>query len=133
MALAPPMQAKWKGPMKIEQVYKFKIVSEKTGEAITDLGEMSDGYHTFNELYYHRMVLFAVICNAYSKKAWKSWKHHDGTMYDDYFIVGVETEEGQYSYHYHKDHWGMFNVPCVVNAPEWDGHKPEDITRLLSL
>ena len=119
--------------MKIEQAYKFQIVNEKTGEVVRDLGEMSDGYHTFNELYYHRMVLFAVICNTYSRKAWKSWKHHDGTMYDDYFIVGIETEEGQYSYHYHKDHWDMFDVPYVMNAPEWDGHKPEDITRLLGL
>ena len=26
-----------------------------------DTGECSDGYHTFNELYYHRMCLFSII------------------------------------------------------------------------
>lgn len=54
-------------------------------------------------------------------------------MFDDYFIVGITAEEGNYTYHYHKDHWSMFNVQELDNAPKWDGHKSEDITRLLSL
>lgn len=95
--------------------------------------EISDGYHTFAELYYHRMVLFAVICNHNKNKAWKSWKHSDGTMFEDYFIVGIETPKGQYSYHYHKDFWDLFSVREMVSAPEWDGHQPDDITRLFSL
>lgn len=96
-------------------------------------GNTSDGYHTFNELYYHRMVLFSVICNQNKEKSWKSWKHNDGTMFDDYFIVGVITNQGNYTYHYHKDYWDMFNVKELDLAPEWDGHKPGDITRLLTL
>lgn len=93
----------------------------------------SDGYHTFEELYYHRMILFSVICNQFLNRSWKSWLHEDGTMYDDYFIVGIKTKEGQYSYHYHKDYWDMFDVREVEKAPLWDGHEPKDITRLLSL
>jgi hypothetical protein len=55
-------------------------------------------------------------------------------MYDDYFIVGIDTPAGQYSYHYHKDYWNKFqNVKVVDNAPLWDGHNPEDVDRLLSL
>jgi len=96
-------------------------------------GDTSDGYHTFDELYYHRMMLFAVICNTYVERSWKSWKHDDGTMFDDYFIVGIETKEGHYTYHYHKDHWDLFKVVEYEFAPKWDGHKPEDITRLLTL
>lgn len=96
-------------------------------------GGTSDGYHTFDELYYHRMILFSVICNEFHMKAWKSWLHHDGTMYDDYFIVGINTPEGQYSYHYHREHWDKFHVAELHKAPEWDGHEPKDITRLLSL
>ena len=97
------------------------------------IGQVSDGYHTFNELYSHRMALFAVICNTYKEKAWKSWKHHDGTMYDDFFIVGISTPKGDYTYHYHKDNWGVFKVKEIPNAPEWDGHKPSDIHRLFDL
>lgn len=96
-------------------------------------GDFSDGYHTFNELYYHRMILFAVICKQNEKLAWKSWLHHDGTMYDDYFIVGIDTPLGQYSYHYHKKYWDEFDVKELPNAPEWDGHEPKDIEKLLSL
>lgn len=97
------------------------------------IGQVSDGSHTFDELYFHRMMLFAVICKTYKSRAWKSWLHSDGTMYDDYFIVGLTTPEGDYSYHYHKDHWDLFDVKELETAPKWDGHKPEDINRLFSL
>lgn len=107
------------------------IVASK--KVTVDKGEISDGYHTFNELYFHRMVLFAVICNTYKTLAWKSWKHHEGDMYPDYFIVGIDTPQGSYSYHYHKDYWFWFDVGEIEFAPKWDGHKPEDIDRLLSL
>lgn len=100
---------------------------------VENKGQISDGYHTFDELYYHRMVLFSIICNTYKNQAWKSWKHHDGTMYDDYFIVGITTDKGDYSYHYHKDYWDLFKVQELEKAPIWDGHKPEDIDRLFSL
>ena len=54
-------------------------------------------------------------------------------MYDGYFIVGIETPLGQYSYHYKKEYWHLFDVKEIPNAPEWDGHKPEDIGRLVSM
>lgn len=100
---------------------------------VEKIGEISDGYHTFNELYYHRMILFSVICKAYKNLAWKSWKHDDGTMFNNSFIVGVETPQGQYTYHYHKNFWNIFDVKELDRAPKWDGHKPKDITRLLTL
>lgn len=96
-------------------------------------GNTSDGYHTFNELYYHRMVLFSIICNTYKEKSWKSKLHDDGTMFPNYFIVGVTTEEGNFTYHYHMDDWDKFNIKELPNAPVWDGHTSKDITRLLSL
>ena len=88
-------------------------------------GETSDGYHTFNELYHHRAVLFSVIVKAFKDKAWKSRKHHDGTMYDGMFIVGVETPYGQATYHYDMEpYWEMFCCKEIERAPEWDGHTP---------
>lgn len=95
---------------------------------------VSDGWHTFEELYYHRMVLFSIICNQNKDVAWKSKQHHDGTMFDDEsFICGVETPEGQYTYHYKLEHWDKFDVQELEYAPEFDGHQPKDITRLYSL
>lgn len=95
--------------------------------------EVSDGYHTYNELYEHRMILFSIICNTYAKQAWKSKLHQDGTMFDNYFVVGIDTENGQFTYHYELKHWDKFQVKELANAPEYDGHTPSDITRLYSL
>ena len=97
------------------------------------IGKTSDKYHTFDELYYHRLILFSIICNANSKKAWKSKLHQDGTMFENYFIIGINTDKGQYSYHYHINDWDRFNVPIFQNAPDYDGHLPKDIERLLSI
>ena len=88
-------------------------------------GETSDGYHTFNELYHHRAVLFSVICNTRPSISWKSRQHHDGTMYDGMFIVGINTPDGPATYHYDVEpYWKMFRVPELPHAPEWDGHTP---------
>lgn len=94
---------------------------------------ITDGYHTFDELYEHRMNLFAVICNQNKELSWKSKLHADDTMYDGYFIAGITTPQGNYTYHYHIDHWDMFKVKELDKAPEWDGHKPSDIIRLHSI
>ena len=88
-------------------------------------GDTSDGYHTFNELYHHRAVLFSVIVKAFPRMAWKAKHHHDGTMYDGMFIVGIETPDGQASYHYDiNPYWDMFQCKELEYAPEWDGHTP---------
>lgn len=97
-------------------------------------GSLNDGYHTFDELYHHRMILFSIILNLNKHRSWKSKRHHDGSMYDNYFIVGIDTDEGQFTYHYHLDNWNYFkNIKELDFAPEYDGHQPKDITRLLSL
>ena len=45
---------------------------------IKDIEDLSDGYHTFNQLYHQRAVLFATIVNQNKDKSWKSFKHSDG-------------------------------------------------------
>lgn len=93
-------------------------------------GATSDGYHTFNELYHHRAVLFSVVCNERPDIAWKSKRHYDGTMYDGMFIVGISTPEGQATYHYDiEPYWSMFHVKELEYAPEWDGHTPDEAIR----
>lgn len=93
------------------------------------LGELSDGYHTYNELYHHRAVLFGLICTFMNDKSWKSKLHDDGSMYDGMFIVGIETPEGQATYHYDIDpYWDKVfgDVKEIPKAPKWDGHSPDD-------
>ena len=114
----------------------FELDRKKTAENLynadyrkisENIGEFSDGYHTFNELYHHRAVLFSVICNMFPEKAWKSKLHDTGDMYDGMFIVGIETEQGQATYHYDiEPYWDMFKVKELDKAPKYDGHTPSD-------
>ena len=102
------------------------------GNDFTD--NISDGYHTFSELYDHRTILFSVIADFYHDRAWKSKKHEDGTMYDGMFVVGVETPKGQATYHVEDKYWNSFPVKELEYAPPYDGHTPKDVLdRLLSL
>ena len=66
---------------------------------IDDIGELSDGFHTFNSLYYQRAILFATIANTYKELAWKSKKHEDGQFCfgGGWFIVRIDTPKGSYT------------------------------------
>ena len=77
-------------------------VCENCPYKLEDIGDFSDGYHTFNDLYTQRAVLFATIVNQNLDKAWKSHKHEDGEpcFGGGWFIVAVDTPKGSYSYHY---------------------------------
>lgn len=63
---------------KLTRLHKFDELDSCIKQ--NKMGEFSDGYHTFNELYHHRAVLFSVVCNQNPLCAWKAKKHHDGTM-----------------------------------------------------
>lgn len=101
--------------------------------AVRDTSGISDGSHTFGELYHHRAILSATIFNANRDVAWKSKRHDDGEMIKGFFIVGIETPKGQFTYHYPLGYWKYFKVKKLAYAPVWDGHSSDDVDRLLSL
>ncbi len=114
-----------------EVINKLIVDAKEEGWSSKDI---SDKWHTFDELYYHRMILFLSLQLAHKDKAWKSKQHHDGSMFDNSFIVGIDTPNGQYSYHYDLKYWDLFeDIKELDKAPEYDGHMPKDIGRLLSL
>lgn len=102
---------------------------------VNDIEDLSDGFHTFNDLYEQRMWLFAALVNAYKDKAWKSLRHEDGEhcFGGDLFIVGIDTPEGSYTYHYGIQYWDVFDCQILPRAKHWDGHTDKDVTRLMSL
>lgn len=103
---------------------------------VEDIGELSDGFHTFNGLYEQRMILFAALVRAYKDRAWKSYRHEDGELCfgGGWFIVGIDTPEGSYTYHYENKYWDMFDCIDLPRAKHWDGHTEADAeTRLMSL
>ena len=62
-------------------------------------GNVSDGDHSFSELYHHRAILTASLFNAHKEKCWKSMLHDTGDMFD---------------------------VKELEKAPKWDGHTAKD-------
>ena len=112
---------------------EVKLIQERINNIPSSIsvGKLSDRYHTFDELYHHRALLFASLCmTAFKNKAWKSLLHNDpenSPMYNGMFIVGVDTPFGQASYHYDiYPYWSMFKVKEVETAPKFDGHTPSD-------
>lgn len=103
--------------------------------------KISDGYHTFAELYEFRKLYNANLFNEWAKQGkfdiHKSWRHNDGELCfgGGYFIVVAILPTGQISNHYNEEDWDMFKVPEVEKAKyEFDGHTGKDVLeRLKSL
>lgn len=73
--------------------------------------------------------------NTFPTLAWKSHKHFNGEVPfgGGWFIVGIETPKGQYTYHYEEKDWDLFRCKEVPTAPQWDGHTDADVERLLAM
>lgn len=96
------------------------------------IGEVSDGYHTFNELYNHRVRLFSTLMRAYPDKSWWSYKHSDGEIWEGWVLAGIETPAGMVTYHLPEK-----EIPYLPEGielefgKEWDGHTSEDVLERL--
>ena len=104
-----------------------------------DMGEVSDGYHTFNELYEYRMLYNAALFNEFAKQGLydvhKSRKHSDGEYPfgdSNWFIVMAELPTGQISNHYEMKDWDKFQIPEKLLANKWDEHSPRDVADRLT-
>ena len=114
-----------------------KIIKNYERAKVINTNDVSDGCHTFGELYDHRAKLFSVICNQNKNISWKSKLHSDGKIpFNDknWFVVGINTKKGQATYHYEMKYWDLFKVQELDIAPTYDGHTPEQaIERILSI
>ncbi len=115
------------------QAGRASVEADRQANQIT--GETSDGYHTFNELYAHRVRLFCLLMHAHKNSSWWSRKHHDGSAWEGWIIAGIDTPEGSATYHLPESE--IENLPEgteLPNGKEWDGHTSDDVlVRLLSL
>lgn len=108
--------------------------------------EISDGYHTMDELYEHRINLYIALCKRMNKdyeddldgvghvlKVWRSRLHSDHTMFDNQFILGISKRPGeQISYHLPINRWQDTEfAETLAEAPKWDAHTPADVLNRL--
>lgn len=115
------------------EIKRMRAICEAAG--VEDIDDVSDGFHSFRQLYYQRMILFAAIVKQNKDKAWKSLRHEDGKLCfgGGWFIVGIDTPEGSYTYHYEDNYFSLFDCKELEYGKHWDGHTEKDVTRLLSL
>lgn len=109
-----------------------------------DTGSISDGYHTFDELYEHRHALFLALMaynHANEYGSWYSLQHDDGSSLKGWFIAGANLPKGYRQYEPITYHLPERLLPMaektgatlLEKAPKWDGHSSNDvISRLLS-
>jgi len=106
-------------------------------EGVND-GDVSDGYHTFNELYEFRKMYNAALFNEWGKSdlydVHKSKFHYEGDecFGGGWFIVVAMLPEGQISNHYKNEDWDLFNIFEASKALyPYDGHEGEDVLNRL--
>lgn len=120
---------------KIEEINEMIKENKKLG--IISSKDISDGHHTFGELYKNRIILFCTLCNLLPNISWKSKKHFDeenDPMFFDSFIAGINTPEGIATYHIKLKYWDLFDVPELEKAPKYDNYNNEEVLkRILSL
>lgn len=96
--------------------------------------DVSDGYHSFKELYEHRHALFLNLMKLQPEISWISQKHQDGLGYKGWFIAGIRLEAGDISYHLPMCLWDeakLTGARIAPRAPKWDGHRSEDVVKRL--
>jgi hypothetical protein len=98
-----------------------------------------DGYHTFGELYDHRITLYLALCKQIMRsdtselEIWRSERHSDGSVMEGWFVLGINKEKGtQITYHLPIERWDETDFAETLDkAPEWDGHTSDDVIERL--
>ncbi len=105
----------------------------------------SDGYHTFKELYDHRITLYILLCKQIAQQPycddakwgiWRSKRHSDGELCfgtGTQFVLGIGQEKGmQITYHIPVERWGETEfAETLEQAPEYDGHTSDNVIERL--
>jgi len=103
-----------------------------------DKSQISDGYHTFAELYEHRHALFLALVSTMPECFVMSRFHSDGKLcfgsYEWFIVIGELPTGDQISYHLPASLWDIAaktGVQVVEKALEWNGHTSEDVVNSL--
>lgn len=117
-----------------EGAYGYVDAEQIANAPTIDVEKISDGYHTFADLYEQRLILSAALAKN-NPHAWKSKRHEDGSVPfgGGWFIMGFDTDEGSYTYHYELKDWDLFQCKELDKGKPWDGHTSRDVRRLLSI
>lgn len=98
-----------------------------------DTDDVSDGFHTFGDLYEHRIALYLALLRELGT-GWRSRLHADGSAFEGWFLVGVTLPTGAITYHLPERDWEETAwLTTLERAPAWDGHTADDVVVRLRL
>ena len=97
-----------------------------------DTQSVSDGFHTFEELYTHRHMLWMLVLKHYKDSAFKTYRDENGVRMEGYFIAGLNTEYGQLTYHIPDIYWSYLDIPEIPKNEGYDNHTSKDVLDRLS-
>ena len=145
-----PSLASFTFNMSIQEINnKIKLLKSEGGS----VKDISDTYHTFEELYEFRMLYNALLFNEWAKSynpnlsglhsdlvpinkvrchynVHKSKRHYDGELCfgGSHFKVSAKLPTGEISNHYKMEYWNLFQIPETEKALfEYDGHTSFDV------
>lgn len=128
---------------------KEKLINWLIKTLKADTNKISDGYHTFEELYEHRIELWITVCSLLTRlrgvlpgnphlkpyNVWFTKKHSDGIEWEGWFILGVGSGNYQMTYHLPEKYWHRGDIQIRAElkerAPKYDGHTPKDVIERL--
>ena len=94
-----------------------------------DGDDISDGYHTFDEIYMHRKMLYINLCLIHKDQC--VWADHKDW---DSIVLVWNSPHGQISYHVSYDMVGLLKgriKQVEFGEHGWDGHTPENVLNRL--
>ena len=102
---------------------KFEIIGEV---------EVSDSYHSFDELYAHRIMLFLTLMKLNKEISWKTRLDTEENNISGWFIGGIELPVGQITYHIPDEFWDVLSDVKEIEKSLWDGHDSNDVVKRLN-
>jgi len=142
----------------IKNFHSYEVQKHREGDGkdilvwgLNDM-EVSDGYHTIDELYEHRISLWISLCKGVFSMSvvasriagidkalahgaflpvWRSKNHSDGepAFGGTWFVLGIGKEKGkQMTYHLPIEKWEECDFAETLDkAPDFDGHTATDV------
>lgn len=114
-----------------------KQINELIQQAKTeqfDANQISDGYHTFGELYEFRNVMFVRLLQQNKYNAFRAIYDSDGSKWDGWFVACLFKEQGkQISFHLPHKYWEVLRkIETYERFPNFDGHDSAEALRRLN-
>lgn len=111
-----------------------RMIKAAVGHGWCKSGDVSDGHHTFGELYDHRNLLFIWLCRTLHETKNLTYQIWRKPVEDGWFLMGIGFDAGkQITYHLPEHLWQHTNFLSDVDAADYkfDGHTSREVIKRL--